>query len=91
MSEALRLAGTTVYEPCHRFEAEVPLESFGGVTGKLAVLGGVLRDARRQDDTWVLAGQIPAVAVHRAEQRLPGLTRGEGVWWSEPPGDRPIR
>ncbi|MGP3932874.1 GTP-binding protein [Nonomuraea sp. KM88] len=91
LSKALRLAGTTVYEPCHRFEAEVPLESFGAVTGKLAVLGGVLRDTRRQDDTWLLAGQIPAAAVHEAEQRLPGLTHGEGVWWSEPSGDRPTR
>ncbi|NBE92757.1 TetM/TetW/TetO/TetS family tetracycline resistance ribosomal protection protein [Nonomuraea sp. KC401] len=91
LSEALRLAGTTVYEPCHRFEAEVPLESFGPVTGKLAMLGGVLRDTRRQDDMWVLAGQIPAAAVHEAEQRLPGLTHGEGVWWSEPSGDRPAR
>ncbi|TDC06352.1 hypothetical protein E1267_16480 [Nonomuraea longispora] len=42
-----------------------------------------------RDDTWVLAGQIPAAAVHEAEQRLPGLTHGEGVWWSEPSGDRP--
>ncbi|TDD18782.1 elongation factor G [Nonomuraea diastatica] len=91
LSEALRRAGTTVYEPCHRFEVEVPLESFGAVTAKLAVLGGVLRDTRRQDDTWVLTGEIPAAAVHEAEQRLPGLTHGEGVWWSEPSGDRPAR
>ncbi|MEO3804620.1 hypothetical protein [Nonomuraea sp. B1E8] len=79
-----------MYEPCHRFEAEVPLESFGAVTGEPAVLGGVLRDTRRQADTWVPAGEIPAAAV-QAEQRLPGLTHGEGVWWSEPSGDRPTR
>ncbi|MEQ4717045.1 translation factor GTPase family protein [Nonomuraea sp. B19D2] len=91
LMRALRLAGTTVYEPCHRFELEVPLEAFSAVTAALAALGGEVRDADRRDDTWVLAGEIPAAAVHEFERRLPGLSHGEGVWWSASAGDRPTR
>ncbi|MEW1846001.1 GTP-binding protein [Nonomuraea angiospora] len=88
LMRALRLAGTTVYEPCHRFELEVPLETFSAVTARLAALGGELHDTGRRDDTWVLEGEIPAAAVHEFERRLPGLSHGEGVWWSAPAGDR---
>ncbi|MEO3870948.1 translation factor GTPase family protein [Nonomuraea sp. B12E4] len=91
LGRALRLAGTTVYEPCHRFELEVPAEAFNAVSAGLATAGGVLRDTVRRADTWVLTGELPAAAVHGFEQRLPGLSHGEGVWWSEPSGDRPTR
>ncbi|WP_240972390.1 elongation factor G [Nonomuraea composti] len=91
LARALRRAGTVVYEPCHRFEAEVPLEAFGPVTAQLAGLGGEVRDARRHGEGWVLEGEIPAAVVHEVERRLPGLSHGEGVWWSEPAGDRPLR
>ncbi|WP_406674695.1 translation factor GTPase family protein [Nonomuraea sp. N2-4H] len=91
LAEALRRAGTIVHEPCHRFEVEVPLETFGPVTAQLAALGGELRETWRRADTWLLTGEIPAAAVHVFEQRLPGLSHGEGVWWSEAAGDRPVR
>ncbi|UBU09139.1 elongation factor G [Nonomuraea gerenzanensis] len=91
LARALKRAGTVVYEPCHRFEAEVPLEAFGPVTAQLAALGGEVRDARREGEGWVLEGKIPAAVVHEAERRLPGLSHGEGVWWSEAAGDRPLR
>ncbi|MFI7422329.1 GTP-binding protein [Nonomuraea sp. NPDC049684] len=91
LAEALRRAGTRVYEPCHRFEAEVPADAFAAVSSRLAGLGAVLDGTSRRAETWVLEGEIPAAAVHEAERRLPGLSRGEGVWWSRPSGDRPIR
>ncbi|MGP3917853.1 GTP-binding protein [Nonomuraea sp. 10N515B] len=91
LMRALRRSGTTVYEPCHRFEAEIPLEAFSAVTGALAALGGELDGTARREDTWLVTGAIPAAVVHAFEQRLPGLSHGEGVWWSEPAGDRPTR
>ncbi|MFI7704892.1 GTP-binding protein [Nonomuraea sp. NPDC049480] len=91
LMEALRRAGTTVYEPCHRFEVEIPLEAFAAVTGGLAALGGELDGTVRRDDAWVITGELPAAVVHEFEQRLPGLSHGEGAWWSEPSGDRPTR
>ncbi|MGI5289718.1 GTP-binding protein [Nonomuraea polychroma] len=91
LMQALRRAGTTVYEPCHRFEVEVPLETFSAITGALAALGGEFDGTVRRDDTWVITGELPAAVVHEFEQRLPGLSHGEGAWWSEPAGDRPTR
>ncbi|WP_312024784.1 TetM/TetW/TetO/TetS family tetracycline resistance ribosomal protection protein [Nonomuraea sp. WAC 01424] len=91
LTDALRRAGTRVYEPCHRFELEVPADAFNAVSARLAGLGAVLDGTSRQAETWVLEGEIPAAAVHEAERRLPGLSHGEGVWWSQPSGDRPVR
>jgi ribosomal protection tetracycline resistance protein len=91
LMSALRQAGTTVYEPCHRFELEVPLETFSAVAAALAALGGELRDTVRRGDTWAIEGELPAGALQEFERRLPGLSHGEGVWWSEPSGDRPTR
>ncbi|MFI7140960.1 hypothetical protein ACIBQ5_25490 [Streptomyces massasporeus] len=34
--------------------------------------------ARNREDVCVLEGTAPAARVHALEQRLPGLTRGEG-------------
>ncbi|MFI9594780.1 GTP-binding protein [Nonomuraea sp. NPDC052265] len=90
LTEALRRAGTRVYEPCHRFELEVPADAFATVSAALAGLGAALDGTGRRAETWVLEGEIPAAAVHEAERRLPGLSHGEGVWWSRPSGDRPI-
>lgn len=91
LTRALRAAGTRVYEPCHRFELEVPVDSFSVVTTRLAGLGAVLADTVRRAETWVIEGEIPAASVHAFERRLADLSRGEGVWWSQPSGDRPKR
>ncbi|NUO97635.1 MAG: TetM/TetW/TetO/TetS family tetracycline resistance ribosomal protection protein [Nonomuraea sp.] len=91
LTRALDAAGTRVYEPCHRFELEVPVDTFSAVTARLAGLGAVLADTVRRAETWVIEGEIPAAAVHEFERRLAGLSHGEGVWWSQPSGDRPKR
>lgn len=38
----------------------------------------------------LVAGELPARHVREVELRLPGLTHGEGVWWSCPSGDRRV-
>ncbi|MFD1544074.1 GTP-binding protein [Nonomuraea guangzhouensis] len=91
LRRALRRAGTRVYEPCHRFELEVPPESLSAVTVRLAGLGAVVADAVQREAVWLVSGEIPAVAVREFELALPGLSHGEGVWWSQPFGDRPAR
>ncbi|MEV0995828.1 translation factor GTPase family protein [Nonomuraea sp. NPDC050202] len=72
---ALRRAGTTVYEPLHRFRLELPPDTLGPVLPVLAGLGAIPRTRLSS----VVEGEIPAARVHGLEQRLPGLTRGEGV------------
>ncbi|MEV5596586.1 GTP-binding protein [Streptomyces sp. NPDC052496] len=93
LARALRRAGTRVYEPCHSFEAEVPLDTIAPVTAHLAALGAEFDDTSAAGGNWLLTGALPARRVPEAERRLPGLTHGEGVWWSQPAGpasDRPV-
>ena len=50
-------------------EAELPV---------LAGLAAVPETTRNREDVCVLEGTVPAARVHALEQKLPGLTRGEG-------------
>ncbi|MFF4362772.1 GTP-binding protein [Streptomyces sp. NPDC001604] len=76
--EALRRAGTRVHEPMHRFRLEAPADTLGALLPVLAALRAVPQTTRTQDAACVLEGAVPAGRVHELEQRLPGLTRGEG-------------
>ncbi|MFI0538238.1 GTP-binding protein [Streptomyces sp. WSLK1-3] len=80
--EALRRAGTRVYEPMHRFRVEAPADTLGALLPVLAALRAVPRTTLTRGDRCVLEGAVPAARVHGLEQRLPGLTRGEGEWES---------
>jgi ribosomal protection tetracycline resistance protein len=87
---AVAEAGTRVYEPCHRFEADVPAERLGVVTGFLAHLGARIDGTDESAGGWAVTGEIPTRLVHEAQHRLPGLTNGEGAWSSVPGGDRAV-
>ncbi|MEV6066860.1 translation factor GTPase family protein [Nocardia sp. NPDC052001] len=90
LARALDAAGTEIYEPCHAFEAEVPADTIAPVLSCLTELGAEIEDTVPGATGWQLIGTLPARRVRSAEQRLPGLTRGEGMWWSRPSGDRPL-
>jgi translation elongation factor EF-G len=77
--EALCRAGTTVYEPLHRFALEFPAETLAPVLPVLGRLGAVPETPVLRDDGFLLEGTIPAQNVYALQQLLPGLTRGEGV------------
>ncbi|UIX28928.1 hypothetical protein [Streptomyces sp. GQFP] len=96
LRRALERAGTRVYEPYHAFELEIPFSALAPVTGLLASLGAEFGPtegggATGGGETWQLTGALAARRVREAELRLPGLTHGEGVWWSRPSGDRALR
>ncbi|WP_037671305.1 tetracycline resistance ribosomal protection protein Otr(A) [Streptomyces griseus] len=91
LRRALARAGTRVYEPYHAFEAEVPPDALAPVTARLASLGAEFKETTGGSTAWVITGELPARHVREAELRLPGLTHGEGVWWSRPSGDRAVR
>ncbi|MEV4181847.1 tetracycline resistance ribosomal protection protein Otr(A) [Streptosporangium canum] len=90
LMRALDIAGTRVYEPCHAFELEVPPDGLSAATAQLAALGADIRESSGDMETWSVKGDIPARQVREFERRLPGLSRGEGVWWSRPSGDRRV-
>ncbi|MGN9906627.1 GTP-binding protein [Phytohabitans sp. LJ34] len=76
---ALSRAGTVVHEPLHRFRLEFPADTFGTLLPVLVRLGGVPGQPDLRGPVGVLEGFVPAARVHELQQRLPGLTRGEGV------------
>ena len=76
LARALREAGTEVLEPLHRFRLEVPPDLVGQVLSALAQLRAVPSAPGPADG--LLEGTIPAARVHELQQRLPGLSRGEG-------------
>ncbi|MEU6282976.1 translation factor GTPase family protein [Streptomyces sp. NPDC047028] len=76
--EALRRAGSRVYEPMHRFRVDAPADTLGALLPLLTRSRAVPRTTWTRGDTCVLEGTVPAARVHALGQRLPGLTRGEG-------------
>ncbi|MEW9533866.1 GTP-binding protein [Microbispora sp. NPDC049125] len=79
LMSALRQAGTVVCEPVHRFRLDVPADTAGQFAPLLARLRAVARTEAVRGSTCTLEGDIPAARVHGLQERLRGLTRGEGV------------
>ncbi|MGW6745168.1 GTP-binding protein [Streptomyces sp. NPDC055025] len=90
LMSALQQAGVTVHEPMHRFRLELPADVYGALLPVLARLRAVPRTPSTRGDSYVLEGEIPAAQVHELEQRLPTLTRGEGVLESAFDHYRPV-
>jgi ribosomal protection tetracycline resistance protein len=91
LMRALQAAGSQVYEPCHSFEVEVPGDVLSAVLGRLGALEADISQSTEAGASWLVTGEIPARLVQDFTTALPGLTRGEGAWWSRPGGDRPVR
>ncbi len=91
LMEALQRGGTTVCEPIHRFELEIPADTVGAVSQALGRVDASLRSVTGQGASSTLEGDIAAAKVHALQQRLPALTRGEGVLSSAFDHHRPIR
>ncbi|MFJ4839597.1 GTP-binding protein [Streptomyces sp. NPDC088746] len=90
LMDALKRAGTTVYEPMHRFRAELPADALGPLVPVLARLRAVPGPPETQDGVCTVEGAIPAARVHELQQLLPGMTRGEGVLESAFEDHRPV-
>jgi ribosomal protection tetracycline resistance protein len=91
LARALARAGSRVYEPCHRFDVEVPPDRVGPVTAHLTRLEARIDQTVGGAVAWHITGDLPARAVAAARQQLVGLSGGEGVWTSQPDGDRAVK
>jgi ribosomal protection tetracycline resistance protein len=87
---AIQQAGTVVCQPIHRFRLEIPADTLGSAVSALVRLNGVLTGQEVLRSTYVLIGEIPADRLHQLQQRVPGLTRGEGVLETEFGRYRPV-
>jgi len=88
---ALRAAGTRVFEPCQSVEVEIPADALTAVTSLLTGLGAEVDRTTQRGPVWTVTARVPARAVQDLTTALPGLTHGEGVVWSSPGADRPVR
>jgi ribosomal protection tetracycline resistance protein len=76
---AVQRARTTVCVPMHRFELEIPERLYATVLAALPRLSATPLETRQNGGRLVVEGDVPAVAVHALQQRLPDLTSGEGI------------
>jgi ribosomal protection tetracycline resistance protein len=88
---ALARAGTVVCEPVHRFRLDVPADLVGSVMPAVVRLGGLPLSSITRGGSCVVEGELAAARVHDVHQRLPSLTRGEGVFEAEFDHYQPVR
>lgn len=91
LMRALDAAGTRVYEPVRAFELDIPEDALSAAVSRLHACGARVSDPVRTAEGWRITGQIPVRGTDAFRTRLPGLSRGEGVWWTRAAGDRPVR
>jgi len=89
--DALKLAGTVVCEPIHRFHLETPADTLSALLPVLARLHAVPEVSATSSSWCILEGDIPVAHVHGLRQQLPPLTRGEGILESSFDRYEPIR
>ena len=77
---ALAEAGTEVLEPLHAFRLELPADALGAALPALGRLGAVpARPPCAAGGRACWRARSRRACVHAFTQRVPGLTRGEGV------------
>ncbi|OAB42480.1 hypothetical protein [Paenibacillus glacialis] len=90
LMRALAEATTQIYEPIHRFELEIPVDSLSRVLFKLTQASSTYQDPIQNDQVFMIHGMIPIKNIQPFENQLPGWTQGEGVFLSEFHGYQPF-
>ncbi|MFC7595567.1 GTP-binding protein [Terrabacter sp. GCM10028922] len=90
LMEALRLAGTVVEEPVHRFDLEVPSDVLGAALAMLGHVRATPRETEVLGPVTRVRGEVPAESLHELQQRVPGLTSGLGDLVCTFDGYRPV-
>ncbi|MGI8406263.1 MAG: GTP-binding protein, partial [Thermomicrobiales bacterium] len=80
LMDALKLAGTQVCEPVHRFTLDVPENAIGEILATLSGARAIPEQTTQDRGTCQITGIIPLAGVYAFEQRLPVLSGGEGVF-----------
>lgn len=80
--EALRRAGSQVYEPMHRFRVEAPTDTLGALLPVLAALRAVPRTTETQGSLCVLEGAVAGGSSTRVGAAVAGADAWGGEWES---------
>ncbi len=90
LMQALLGAGTRVCEPVEELVLDIQEDTFSAVCGALLNAGATVRNAFREGASYRITCKIPTAELRTVEQKLPGLTRGEGSWMSRFAGYVPV-
>jgi ribosomal protection tetracycline resistance protein len=79
LMQAVKRAGTVVCEPIDRFTLAAPERCLAALLPELAKLEAEMHGQASEGRMAVIEGEIAVRQLHALQQRLPGLTQGEGV------------
>jgi ribosomal protection tetracycline resistance protein len=91
LMQAVKRAGTVVCEPIDRFTLATPERSLAALLPELARLEAEMHWQSSEAGMAVIVGEIAVRHVHALQQRLPGLTQGEGVLETAFSCHRPVK
>jgi ribosomal protection tetracycline resistance protein len=90
LAMALQRAGTWVCEPLADLALEMPSSTAQAVLGTLGRLGGRVRGQFSAHGLTRANAVLPVARVRELQNRLPGLSMGEGVLEMRPGGYQPV-
>jgi ribosomal protection tetracycline resistance protein len=90
LGRALREAGVAVCEPMTSLRIEAPVESGKGITGVVLGAGGRILGQHSTDAKTTIVAFVQAGRVHEVQNRIPGLTGGEGIAEAQFAGFHPV-
>lgn len=86
LMEALKDAGTNVYEPMNKFELTVPAGSISKAMYKLSALQAEFEEPIASKEMFFLKGTLPMAVTENFKRGLHSFTEGEGILMTKPSG-----
>ena len=87
---ALERAGTWICEPLSDLTLEVPSSTSPGVVAVLGQLGGRVTGQFSANGQSTVGAMLPVARVRQLQNRLPGLSMGEGILETRFGGYQPV-
>jgi ribosomal protection tetracycline resistance protein len=91
LMQAVKRAGTEVCEPIDRFTLATPERCLAALLPELARLEAEMHGQKSEGGMALIEGEIAVRNVYALQQRLPGLTQGEGVLETTFSRHRPVK
>ena len=90
LADAIRQAGVVVCEPMTSVRVEGPAESGRGIASVIGSAGGRILGQHSEGGRTTIVAFVQAGRVHEVQNRIPGLTGGEGVFETSFAGYHPV-
>ena len=90
LADAIREAGVVVCEPMTAVRVEAPVDSGKGISGVVLGVGGRILGQHSAGERTTIVALVQAGRSHEVQNRIPGLTGGEGVFEASFAGYHPV-